>query len=212
MKYTFACLATTALTAFAGVNDANANEKRWPQWYFGLSGGIAFQDDSDVGTLGEISYDDGYSFGASLGYKPQADNWFMNHTRFEVEVVHSNSDIDGITAAGVPTLLGGQVENLAFMFNSFYDFTNSTRWTPYLGAGAGATRVDFSSGVPGIDGEETIFAYQFMGGLNYSPEMIPFVDVGLGYRYFASLDPETVPGLEVENASHNIELNAHFNF
>lgn len=124
------------LLATQGAYALEHGQKRWPQWYIGASAGFSWQDDTSVGSMGELSFDDGTGFAAALGYRP-ALNGDARGLRIELEYMHNRNDIDAMTAGGVPTLLSGDLTTRAGMLNLFYDFHNSSRFTPYLGLGGG---------------------------------------------------------------------------
>lgn len=212
---------TLILTTSLGVliTSAAQAEERWPRWYLGLTGGVDFKNDSDISNAisGNAEYDTGYSFGASIGYMPAFKELPMNMVRLEAEVNYRSSSLSDITVGGVSGTGSGDMQNLAGMLNLFLDAPTGSNWTPYVGGGLGFSTVQFDngSGFGNTDDEDTVFAYQFMGGLAYSPETIPSTRFTLGYRYFGSEDAEyAVPGgtIEVSNDSHNVELGAQFRF
>ena len=111
------------------------------------------------------------------------------------------------------------------MANGYYDYHNSTAYTPYLGAGFGVQQarnsryyVNNGTGVatPTLRGRS--MAYQFMTGVSYEFETgITPMAVSLGYRYFTSpginTHLRTAPGkFEFPNDSHNLELGGRIYF
>ena len=193
----------TALVA----TGANAAEN-WPNWYVGLHGGVNFHPDSDVtigGTTSELETDAGYLLGASLGYQLAT-----VPMRFELEYTFRRNVAD--TLGGLPQ--DGDLDSHSTMVNSYYDFQTETAWSPYVGAGIGASNVEFNDPTAPLD--DTVFAWQLMVGLSYEPQTVmPNTVWSVGYRYFATDDAEFsfagVPG-EVEYSSHGVEAGARFRF
>jgi outer membrane autotransporter protein len=107
----------------------------------------------------------------------------------------------------------GDVTSLSFLANVYYDFVNSTPFTPYLTAGAGVAWLDVNDlAVAGMrvgDSDDTVFAYQFGAGVGYAINKNLTVD--LKYRYFATEDPK-FDGIDAEFANHNVYLGLRYNF
>lgn len=214
----FATLALGATTAQARMQD------NWPNWYLGLHGQVAFVRDADVETPGvtggEVSFDSEYALGAALGYRPYMSQSALDNMRFEMEYVYRSQEFDNFsgTVGGVPgtTALNGELVGHSLMANAYYDIRNSSSFTPYLGGGMGVTFWDFDSSALGVDDSDSVFSYQAMAGIYYSPQALPHTDWGIGYRYFGTLDPEfrTATGADVEHDfdSHNVEMQARFRF
>lgn len=213
---------TAAAAAMALIASQSHAQERWPRWYAGLSGGPTFLDDSDIGgaSTGELDYDTTGGFGVvSLGYMPPSAFQPFSNMRLEAELGYHHSGIDGVTIGGTPVANPrGAVQMISYMGNVYYDFRNDSQWTPYLGAGAGGARVSLSknSGLGNTGGNDNVFAYQFMGGIGYSPRSLPQTEWVLGYRYFAIQDPEfrtaTTP-VEIEDYNtHNVEIGGRFRF
>ena len=104
-----------------------------------------------------------------------------------------------------------------FFVNAYYDFLNTSRWTPYVGAGIGwaRTTLDYEArflrktiaqGYPAdkppaaagtlslLDSEftDTLFGFQFLGGLDYA--LTEKVSIGMKARWasFQDLEGDTV--------------------
>lgn len=210
----------TALSLSIMAAQAQADE-RWPNWYAGLSGGVTFLGDSDISgsSTGELGYESIGGIGTfALGYVPPAAFQPFSNMRFEAELGYHYNGTDGATIGGAPVAAGDQLQAVSYMGNIYYDFRNNSRWTPYLGAGAGGATVSLSkrSGLGNTTSNDNVFAYQFMGGLSYAPVTMPMTEWGLGYRYFATQDPEfrTATGqIKVEDyRTHNVEVGGRFRF
>ncbi|MBI1274433.1 outer membrane beta-barrel protein [bacterium] len=198
------CAALLAGTTLAGA--AQASEGAFPKWYVGLATGYTSQMDADYGTNSEVSFDGGYNFSASLGYRPVSAPFL----RLEAEVFHNKNDNDKFTVGGVGTNLNGDFATSAIMANLMFDFHNSSRFTPYLGFGGGAATVKLDSGTGNDD--DNVWAYQFKAGVAYSPVTMPNLDLTLGYRLLGTTDA-TINGVDLEGImSHSAEVGARFNF
>ena len=152
-----AALAVFLLPVFT--SDARASE---PRWYVGLSVPVMFLDDSESVTSGTMvtqrgsvpyradtvnEYKTGFKVSGILGRE------FGNGFRLQVEGFFGKADLSKlsyskITAAGVPvpginTPVSGPAEQLGAMVNVWYDFSEGSRWRPFIGGGIGFVRVDW---------------------------------------------------------------------
>ncbi len=210
--------ATSLLMLSYAVSSASAQDnERWPRWYLGLHGTLGFLDDSDIrgSSSGKLAYDStGAGVGGSIGYMPPAINGF----RMEGEVAYHYIGLNRYRIGATSADAHGRSAALSYMGNLFYDFNNASQWTPYVGAGAGGASVQLarSSGLGNTSESDRVFAYQFMGGLSFAPQSIPLTEWNLGYRYFATQDPEfQTSGGSVQLKdynSHNVEIGAKFRF
>lgn len=206
-------LALAAALSLFGMS-AEAQQRTWPNWYVGIHARMAWVDDTAVNVgganVGDAEFDNGYGAGASFGYMPGGEG-FWNNTRFELEYSHVRSDFDTIGGAAI----GDDLNVDSYMANAFYDIPTGTAIVPYIGAGAGWASVDIDVPQIGLDDDDTVFAYQFMGGLGYQPSTVPNTTLTIGYRYFATEDPEFSIGatrVDHEVSSHNLEVGARFAF
>ncbi len=215
-----------ALTAIAfaaiAVSNAQAQEnERWPRWYLGLSGSLTFLNDSDVrgASSGKQDYNStGGGVNFSLGYMPPLGGGMLGNFRIEAEGGYHTVGLDSYVLNGTPGTSSGRTSAWSYMGNLYYDFRNASRWTPYMGAGAGGADVKLSktSGLGNTSDHDNVFAYQFMAGLSYAPQSIPLTEWNLGYRYFATQNPEfataTGPIKLTDYNAHNVEVGAKFRF
>ncbi|RJF87322.1 OmpA family protein [Oleomonas cavernae] len=181
--------------------------------YLSAFGGYVIQPDLEIssgGADGELSTDNGWAAGGAMGYD-------FGRPRVEAEVTYRRNEADEISSGGATVDVDGNLSSLAVMINALYDFENSSRFTPYIGAGIGAAWVYANDiGVPGarVDDDDVVFAYQGIAGVKVAVTggLSLFVD----YRYFATLDPEfDAPGggtIESEYATHNIMAGLTYNF
>ena len=209
-KFSLALAAALSLLALS----AEAQQRTWPNWYVGIHARMAWVEDTDLNVAGanagNVEFDNGYGGGASFGYMPGGEG-FMNNTRFELEYSFNQADLDTLGS----TTIGDDLRGHSYMVNAFYDIPTGTSIVPYIGAGAGLASVDLDVPSLGLNDDDSVFAYQFMGGLGYTPSTVPNTTLTVGYRYFASDDPEFSVGatnVDHELSSHNLEIGARFAF
>lgn len=210
MKHSLSLL---ALGLAAMVSSAADAKETWPRWYVGLGGAWSHTQDSDASGLGaDIDFESGWGASIALGYYLPVDTGPNLALRTELEGAWRSSDLDSV--GGVAS--SGDYESRAVMLNIYGDFRNSTRWTPYIGAGIGYATVELSGTALGLtDDKDSVLAYQGMAGVSYAPVSIPNTEWRLGYRYFATEDPSYSVGgasVETEYGTHNLEAGVNLRF
>jgi opacity protein-like surface antigen len=163
-----AMFAVTVLSAgLVAVAGSAAAEGLTSDMYAGVKGGVTQAQDQSFG----VEYDTGFTGGAFVGKK-------MGNYRAEVEGIYEQSDTDGFD---------GKTEFSAAMVNGYYDFKNSSFFTPYVGVGAGYGHVRYSSDVAGVDSaSEDTFAYQGIAGVGY--ELNPCWTLTGEYRFVGTTE------------------------
>ena len=111
--------------------------------------------------------------------------------RVEGELVYNTNDIPSVSVQGGGHVsASGDVSTLALMVNGYYDFSTNSKWKPYIGGGIGGGNVSVNGlsfqGMPAVDDDEPVFAFQFKAGVAY--EFTQALDATLGYRHFRALD------------------------
>ncbi len=193
----------------------------------------------------ETELDSGDGFGLVFG---TAFELFNQSWRAELEYSATSNDVDGhsgVTAAGIlldPIDAGvlltgnvgdlgvsvgdlvangqGEVETSTFFVNGYYDFKNSTNWTPFLGLGIGYSNVEVEyepSNVGIIDDDDDVFAWQVMGGVNYSINDQFEVTGSVRYRETddAELNADLIPAefdIETETLIYDLGIRYNFSF
>jgi len=190
-----------ATAAHAMQSAQNANS-----FYGGAFGGLTILPDLTLSQSGfgsaDLETDAGFVFGGVIGYK-----WAFG-LRAEGEISYRENDMDNI--GGVP--VSGDLSSLTFMANGWYDFNTGTPWIPYVGGGIGVASVSVDS--PGFDESDTVFAYQFGGGIGY--EVNTGIVLSADYRFLGTSDPSFpdpgFPDIEAEYYSHNIMIGIRGHF
>lgn len=179
--------------------------------YLSAKVGLSLLSDSDLsysdGSTGKLSFDNGWGLDLALGYQ-------LPMFRLEGEVAYRVNDADEFSDSDGVWKVNGDVKALTLMLNGYYDFCNTTPFTPYLGAGIGMARIDGSSDELGWDDSDNVFAYQLMVGAAYA--LSKQLSVELEYRYVGTQDPEFEDGLggtvEAEVSDHNLMVGLRFLF
>lgn len=135
----------------------------------------------------------------------------------------------GVLVTGAPGNLGVSVADLVadgrgdftadYLFvNAYYDFDAGWSLNPYVGIGIGNAWIDVDyspSNVSIIDDDDSVLAYQLMGGLNYQcNEQLEFFG-GLRWRQTDDIDVNAnlLPAaFEIENQSWLAEIGARWTF
>jgi OOP family OmpA-OmpF porin len=211
------CLALAGLLTIAGRAEAQT-----PGWYLGGEGAWSHLTNQNAtasapgtSTPLKIHPGEGYAAGGNAGYE------FRGGLRLEGELVYRRQDEKSRSAAGVTLPTHGSIDNLAIMGNAYYDFYNTTEFTPYVGAGVGAAYFhlsDFNTvGLPGLSNSDWQFAYQGIAGVRYT--FTPNWSASLDYRYFATTDAKfrgtvagTTTGLKTAYNTHNVMLGVAYHF
>ncbi len=158
--------------------------------------------DSNVGFAGVLS--GGYQFES---------NW-----RVQGEFAARLNSVDDISGTGSAAPRDGNVNVFSLMADAIYGIPTGTKFTPYVGAGAGvawvkARDLDTILGST-IDDTDTVFAYQGMAGIEY--DITPYLKAGLDYRYFrtANTEMETATAVNVkgEYEDHTLTLGLRYLF
>lgn len=149
----------------------------------GQAGGSFPTDDLD---------DDGV-YAVTLGWQ------FHPMVRAEVEGSYRNNDNDGT---------GGDARTNALFVNAYFDFKNDTRFTPYLGAGAGWAWNKLDA--PGVSESESNFAYQGIAGVSYSIDNNWALTAD--YRYVDTLNFDYPAGLLSDYSAHEVRGGVRYTF
>lgn len=172
--------------------------------------GLAMLNDSDTdffysGYPVTVTFesDSGLALGLAVGYA-------FKNSRIEVEYAYQQNDLEEVEASifgfSASEKIGGETNSNSFLLNGYYDFKNTSSFTPFLSGGIGLSKVEVDSGG---SADDTVFAYQLGGGVAYAITDKFLID--LKYRYFATDDPE-LDGFEIEYSSHNFYLGGRFSF
>lgn len=183
-----------------------------PGWY--LSPGVIahFPIDSTAkvgGVSNSIAYDMGWGIEGSLGYA------WPDGIRLEEEASMMRANVDKV--GGATSQHSGRLANFLLMTNVLYDFQTGTRWTPYIGVGAGldAISADHIGAVTGggsLNDSDAELGYQAIAGTSY--QLADHWSISADYRYIASTDANlkiTTGGTtHMDNSSHNLVISMRY--
>jgi len=211
---------------------ANAFSAEGP--YLGLQVSSVFLEDAEfllqgapIGSGGEneAQFDEGTGFGIAIGYD-------FGMLRLEGEFEYRRNPVEGIAASapvnGIAIAANtGRVSAWSFLLNGFFDIETGTLLTPYLGGGIGLANIRWENvfylGFPSVfDDNDTVLAYQFVGGIGIAINESWTMDIG--YCYFAAVDPNidwsfpviflpsSAGSTDLEYKSHNVSLGIRIAF
>ncbi len=157
---------------------------------------------------GETSWDNGYWVSGFIGY-----GFDVFPVRLESEIFYQADDADESTAFGVTGEARGERSSYGALVNVYFDFENATKFTPFIGGGLGAAKVDISDVTDNFkSSSDVVFAYQIGAGV--AMRITDSVSVDLKYRYYGTSDiSDTVADSfdsgdfltqDIENGMHNI--------
>lgn len=196
-----------------------------PRDYIG--GNISFTTPQDadfeyksVPLVLESSYDNGLGFGLVFGKS------YDNNLRIEGELGYRANDLDAFSDGGEILGAAGDITATSFLFSTYYDIANPSRFTPYLGAGLGGAYVKLDARLiePDPTDADIVFedealalAYQLGGGVACKLNRVLSLD--LGYRYFSTAnlklkdqDPAGDNNFETDYSTHNVSLGLRLAF
>jgi opacity protein-like surface antigen len=181
--------------------------------YVGGSAGLFLPTDSRTtfnNNSQDIEFNAGYSLSGVGGVE------FNNGLRLEGELTFKSADMDKFTSSGS---LNGDASVLAALASGYFDFKNTSPFTPYLGGGLGIAtvyvgRTTNSTGLVFNKDDDTVFAYQVGAGVGINAGTHLVFD--LGYRYFGTSDPEFNNGnngtVKADFSSHNLLAGVRYKF
>ncbi len=188
-------------------------------FYMAANAGLALLNDADI-TDSTVPFihlstesEAGMAFALATGYT-------FGNVRVEGEVTYQKNDLDSLSLSVIGVDLGsasisGDTSSTAFLINGYYDFKNTTSFTPFIGGGLGMANVDLGAitldnyGPLTTSIDDNVFAYQLTFGVNYAFNST--VSLDLKYRYFATEDLE-VGSTKIEYSSHNIYAGVKIDF
>lgn len=161
-------------------------------------------------TVFNIGLNAGYDFNVIYGVPVRTE---LDYTyRTNADITTSDYVFSSMPASGGGVSEGGEYDSFSFkvkqstlMVNSYYDFYNSSDFTPYVGVGLGMAFVKYSSEDESYS--KTKFAWAAMAGVSY--QVTSNLTANLEYRYLDSgkIKDESNDGIWYEESS--AKLSSH---
>jgi opacity protein-like surface antigen len=135
-------------------------------------------------------YDPGYAASVAIGYR------IAENFRVELEGLYQSNDNDQFErtyfnpfqgSGSFTGKLDGERERTAFLLNGYYDFVNSSDFTPFISAGLGGYHMRLNSTFDSVE-NDLDFAWQAGAGINY--RLNDQISFDLKYRYFGGANAE----------------------
>ena len=141
-------------------------------WYVSGSVGLVLQDDAS----NDGNFTSDFTTGSVTGVTPpltipagESVGW---DTKFDDGVLITGNVGDlGVTVGDLVANGQGEMQTKSLFLNAYYDFENSTNFTPFLGGGLGYSNIDVNykpSDVEIINDDDDVFSYQVSGGVSYA--------------------------------------------
>lgn len=207
-----------------------AGSFRGNPFYFSVGGAYVVMEDSKNGSVdpflnGFLKQND-FTFEFEDGMGATTAAGLVLKRRFRVEFEYGYREVSpeqssilnppGIIPNRWVDSLEGDLSIQTLMVNGSFDFRNSSRFTPYVGAGLGMGLVELSdlavttfANVPITfpDGDDEVFAYQLYAGVGYwiFPQLIGYAE----YRYLGTGDANLNNDIYTID-THNFELGLRF--
>ena len=191
---------TFVLVVMLLVSTANAfAEQEIPQIYLSGKLGLSLMKASDITNTSnpggatvtkQSTSETVMPLGGAIGY-----NWAKHgiSLRTEVEFLYrTNLGYDSnptFTNAGTPTKFTSKMTSKTVLFNGYYDFTNTTKFTPFVGGGIGLSMNNTTTHGSLTDGtlpasdkiDKTSFAWHVGGGVAYN--LTEHIILDVTYRF-----------------------------
>jgi opacity protein-like surface antigen len=175
--------------------------------YLELQGGATFLQDSDVSISGigsgNVSFDTGWNAGGAIGFR------MFDLVRLEAHGSYRQADLDEVKIAGVKVSPGGFAGAAAFLGNVYLDIPFPLPIKPYIGGGAGVAifSADVNHGNLDVNGDDTKFAWNVMGGVFWP--VWRHLELDVRYRYITSDDPKVDASLFGFGGTAKAQFEAH---
>ena len=174
-----------------------------------ISGGAEYDDNTNTN---DLDSDPGFAGILSGGYQ------FDNNWRVQGEFAARLNQVEDITGTGAAAPIDGSVNVYSLMADAIYGIPTGTKFTPYVGAGAGIAWVDANdvATILGttVDDTDTVFAYQGIAGVEY--DISSNLKAALDYRYFRTAETSftAVSSADVDGnyENHTVTLGLRYLF
>jgi len=178
------------------ISAVRADEGSSEGFYISVAAGPSWRNDAtstpNTGAQSsEAAYDAGYRVAGSVGCD-------FNPIRADLEIGYSENDVDSQTHPLINggNAVDGQGDGSAntYLVNGYYDFHNSTSFTPFAGVGVGTAKLSSNDASANnalfttTDDSDWVFAWGATAGLAYA--LTERFDLTAEYKFLWTGDPE----------------------
>ena len=208
-------LATASLLTFHA--PAYAESATHTGFYAGGNIGASLLDtvpSTNVAGSTDTTTNNGLAVSGVIGYQFPA-----FPVRTELELAYTRNGADQVEFSGASVDASGRVSALSGLVNVLYDIPTGTRFSPYIGVGAGMSRLKAnvstdSALLTDVSDSDNVFTYQGKAGLAYA--LTDALSLDVGYTYRKSQDPDFVDSdgvdLKSEYQTHLITAGLRYQF
>lgn len=166
-----------------------------------------------VGFTVETDLDGGFILGGAIG------TTLHQNLRGEVEFSYIQADVDSVGGNPVPDDVSLTSTGYNLLANLWYDFSNDSGFTPYIGGGVGFGKTVVSS--DDQPGEITASGLLYQLGAGVKVDVADNIALDVGYRYRVLSDADTEsdglmipPGVSVttDAVNHIVQAGVTFGF
>jgi opacity protein-like surface antigen len=154
-----------------------------------------------------LSFNPALQGSAVLGWDFEPGNP-IGEGRVELEYTRRSNQLDQAKFVSGSIKGGGTVIADSLLLNFFGVYHDYSRFSPYVGVGVGAARIEASdlqvAGFPLGSGSAIVFAYQVGAGVDVA--LTDHLNLDLGYRFFSSIRPTFT---EVNGHKFNMDYSSH---
>lgn len=182
-----------------------------------LAVGFDFSKISKVNARAELEY----TYKDTVKFTPRADLFVVNTPDFSDSIP---------LPEGFPGLLVNELRSQSLMLNGYYDFKNTSKFTPYLGAGVGVTRIKNKQSlnpeffIESDSQSDTSNTFTWSANVGVAYQVTENVALDLGYRYVDAgeiefntnnslfFGPNSDMKTTADLVSHDYSLGLRYNF
>jgi opacity protein-like surface antigen len=164
-----------------------------------------------------LKFDPGLQGSAVFGWDFEPGNP-VGEGRIELEYTRRSNSLDQVKFVEGSFKGDGSLTADSLLVNFFGVFHGERRWSPYVGLGIGAARIEASglkvTGQPLANSSAVVFAYQLGTGIDYA--LTDKLSLDLGYRFFSSTPPKFTEAngkkFEMDYFNHSVVLGLRLGF
>ena len=191
--------------------------------------------DADESIYPNISAAVGFDFSkiSNVNARAELEYTYKDKAKFSSSIDKVTFEADGNSETidapeGISSFFINELRTQSLMLNAYYDFKNTSKFTPYVSAGAGVTRVKNTQTLNPQFSEEasvglsdTSNSFTWSAGAGVAYKVTENVALDLAYRYVDAGEVEFKNNIDLANAklkstadltSHDYSLGIRYNF